>query len=263
MKGNECMKSKEYETSIDCYTKSIEIFPDEPATFSNRAMAYLKLKQYKNAIKDADKAISLKPDYIKAYHRRGKAHLGIKHYEAAIKDFQYILERDPHNKEINRDLLNARVALNDTEKEQSKMEVKASDGQVEEITIKDEDDKKEDQKKEPEKKESKEFKRVQIEEDSDSDEEEDDKDKKKEGESKKDELFNLVDKKAEPLSDPAFATKFMSTDVETPKIEEVKSKDNPSIQKVDKQKQELTSKQKKLQEDQIDKVASEAKKQID
>lgn len=113
LKGNECMKSKDYDQSVDCYTKSIEIFPDEPATFSNRAMAYLKMKQFKNAISDADKCLELKPDYIKAYHRRGKAYLGMKQYDKAISDFQYILERDPHNKEINRDLLNARVDHNE------------------------------------------------------------------------------------------------------------------------------------------------------
>lgn len=39
--GNEAMKSKDYDDAIDHYTKSLEMFPDEAATYSNRAMAYL------------------------------------------------------------------------------------------------------------------------------------------------------------------------------------------------------------------------------
>jgi len=42
--GNESMKSKDYNDAIEHYTKSLELFPDEAATYSNRAMAYLQKK---------------------------------------------------------------------------------------------------------------------------------------------------------------------------------------------------------------------------
>jgi tetratricopeptide (TPR) repeat protein len=45
-KGNECMRSKDFDEAVACYTKSLEMFPDEAATYSNRAMAYLKMKKY-------------------------------------------------------------------------------------------------------------------------------------------------------------------------------------------------------------------------
>jgi tetratricopeptide (TPR) repeat protein len=45
LKGNEFMKSKEYQDAVNCYSKSLEIMK-EAATYSNRAMAYLKLKNY-------------------------------------------------------------------------------------------------------------------------------------------------------------------------------------------------------------------------
>lgn len=41
-KGNECMKSKDFADAIKCYSRSIEMHPNDPATFSNRALAYLK-----------------------------------------------------------------------------------------------------------------------------------------------------------------------------------------------------------------------------
>ena len=72
-KGNEFMKSKEFEFAVACYTKSIEMNPNEAASYSNRAMAYLKMKKYGSCIDDAEKALEIDPTYLKAYHRRGKA----------------------------------------------------------------------------------------------------------------------------------------------------------------------------------------------
>jgi len=95
MKGNECMKAKDYQDAILCYGRAIDLNPTDPATFSNRAMAYLKTKDYARALEDADQAIKLKSDYVKAYHRRGKAYLSLNKVEMAIRDFQYILEKEP------------------------------------------------------------------------------------------------------------------------------------------------------------------------
>ena len=54
LKGNECMKSKDFQDAIDCYTKAIEICSTDAATYSNRALAYLKQKEYARALEDAD-----------------------------------------------------------------------------------------------------------------------------------------------------------------------------------------------------------------
>ena len=99
LKGNECMKAKEFQEAIACYGKALEICSTDAATYSNRAMAHLKTKEYARALEDAEAAIKLKEDYVKAYHRRGKAYLALNKVEMAIRDFQYILEKEPHNKE--------------------------------------------------------------------------------------------------------------------------------------------------------------------
>ena len=105
------MRSKEYQEAADCYSKSLEIF-EEAATYSNRAMAHLRLKIYSKTIEDSNNALRLDPNYLKAHHRRGKAYLATKKYEMAIKDFQAILEKEPENKDINHDLMDAREAFN-------------------------------------------------------------------------------------------------------------------------------------------------------
>ena len=60
---------------------------------------------------------------MKAYHRRGKAYLATKKYELAIKDFQYILEKEPDNKDMNACLMEARQKLTkEQEDKQPKVE---------------------------------------------------------------------------------------------------------------------------------------------
>ena len=95
---------------MTAYTNSLAIF-EEAATYSNRAMANLRLKRYASCICDAEDCLKLDPKFLKAYHRRGKAYLARKEYEKAIKDFQTILEHEPENRDINKDLMTAREAL--------------------------------------------------------------------------------------------------------------------------------------------------------
>ena len=113
VKGNECVKAKDYKEAVTCYTRSIELDDTEAFSFANRAMAYLKLKDFKKVIEDATRAITMKPGYLKAFHRRGKAYHALKQHEEAIKDFQYILEEEPDNADVNKDLKESRRCLND------------------------------------------------------------------------------------------------------------------------------------------------------
>lgn len=112
MKGNEAMKSQDFNEAVSNYSKSIELDPEEPSTYCNRALVYLKLKDFSKALSDANNALKIKPDYLKAYHRRGKAYQAVNKLDLAIKDFQHILEIEPQNAEANRDLMAARKALN-------------------------------------------------------------------------------------------------------------------------------------------------------
>lgn len=59
MMGNESMKSKDYDDAIEHYSRSLELCPNEPATFSNRAMAYLQKKSYAKAIEDANSCLAI------------------------------------------------------------------------------------------------------------------------------------------------------------------------------------------------------------
>ena len=114
-RGNEYMRAKDYDEAIKAYSKSLELNPGEAATYCNRAMAYLRNKNYARCIEDANTTISMESDYVKAYHRRGKAYLATNKFELAIRDFQYILEKNPDDKDINASLKTAREKLEERE----------------------------------------------------------------------------------------------------------------------------------------------------
>eukprot|EP01022_Parablepharisma_sp_SALTPOND_P001340 TRINITY_DN10612_c0_g1_i2.p1 TRINITY_DN10612_c0_g1~~TRINITY_DN10612_c0_g1_i2.p1 ORF type:complete len:690 (+),score=125.19 TRINITY_DN10612_c0_g1_i2:1445-3514(+) len=97
LKGNECMAGQEYKEAVRYYEKSLKLDPNEAATYSNRALAYLKLNDYKNALNDANAAIDLMPEYLKAYHRRAEAFLGLGEYAKAYSDVKAILLVEPQN----------------------------------------------------------------------------------------------------------------------------------------------------------------------
>lgn len=106
------MKAKSFDEAVQCYTRSLELDPDQPFTYANRSMAYLRQKAYNNALADAEKAIEMDPKYLKAYHRRAKAYAGLKRYEAAVRDYQFLLEKEPDNKDLNKELRDARYLMN-------------------------------------------------------------------------------------------------------------------------------------------------------
>lgn len=70
MKGNEYIRSKEFTQAINYYGQSLELNPDEAATYCNRAMAYLKTKQFRACVEDCNKALAYNAHYVKAFHRR-------------------------------------------------------------------------------------------------------------------------------------------------------------------------------------------------
>ena len=74
----------------------------------------------------------MKPDYLKAYHRRGKALAALERYEEAITDFQFLLEQEPDNKEVNKELKDARMLFNQQQKQREEKE-QAADPDIEEL----------------------------------------------------------------------------------------------------------------------------------
>lgn len=75
------------------YNKSIEMNPNYPQAYNNRAYTNMRRGDYKDALPDLDKAIELNPNYIHALMNRGDIH---NYYyaidkQSAIADYEKVI----------------------------------------------------------------------------------------------------------------------------------------------------------------------------
>lgn len=110
-KGNESFYAKDYEEAEAYYSRSIHYRPEDPSTWSNRALARLKLENPRGALEDCEHALALNARYMKALHRKGKALYDLHRYDEAVRAFQLALAESPGNAQINGDLMVARRKL--------------------------------------------------------------------------------------------------------------------------------------------------------
>lgn len=101
--GNNKYRAKDYKGSLTAYSKAIELDPENPAYYSNRAAAYLMNLQFSEAVKDCDRVIALAPATAKAHFRRATALKSQGKIEEALTSLSDGLAHDPTNS----------VALND------------------------------------------------------------------------------------------------------------------------------------------------------
>lgn len=95
--GNELMNKGQYKDAINLYSKAISVYPENPAYYTNRAVANQMLNDYDNAIIDAKFSLSIDPLYSKGYTRLGDALEGKKDYNAALDAYKKVLELEGDN----------------------------------------------------------------------------------------------------------------------------------------------------------------------
>ena len=98
--GNNYVKEKKYKEALECYSKAIELDPNDPILYSNRSLMHINLNEFEPALVDADKAISLKPDYGKGYLRKGKALASLQRTKEALDAYKLGLEKEPGNQQL-------------------------------------------------------------------------------------------------------------------------------------------------------------------
>ncbi|ODV90970.1 hypothetical protein CANCADRAFT_16715, partial [Tortispora caseinolytica NRRL Y-17796] len=86
--GNAKLLAKDYEGAVECYTKALDISPENVVYLSNRAAAYSNMRKHELAAADAQKAIDIDPSYSKAYSRLGLAKFALGSYHEAVDAYQ-------------------------------------------------------------------------------------------------------------------------------------------------------------------------------
>jgi small glutamine-rich tetratricopeptide repeat-containing protein alpha len=69
--GNAKLNAKQYNEAIECYTKAIQMNPENHIYFANRAAALSHLGKHQEAIQDCEVSIRIAPSYAKAFGRLG------------------------------------------------------------------------------------------------------------------------------------------------------------------------------------------------
>lgn len=86
--GNKHLQAKEFDKAIACYTKAIELDPNDHAFYSNRSAAYLSLKNAEKALEDANSCVRVSKSWAKGYSLQGAAYHYMKRYENAIAAYE-------------------------------------------------------------------------------------------------------------------------------------------------------------------------------
>ena len=67
-----CSQS-EFKLAIECYSRCMELDPQQSVSYTNRALCYIRINQPEKAEEDCTKALSIEKDNVKALFRRAQA----------------------------------------------------------------------------------------------------------------------------------------------------------------------------------------------
>ncbi len=74
LQGNYDYETGNCQKAIVNFNASIQLDPNYPQAYNNRAYTFMRMQNYKDALSDLDKAIALNPNYINALMNRGDIH---------------------------------------------------------------------------------------------------------------------------------------------------------------------------------------------
>ncbi len=97
--GNALFQQERFALAVEKYNDAIELNPEVPAYYSNRAFCHLKLESYGLALADATVALELDKTFVKAYYRRGSAYMALAKYKDALKDFKAVRQLRPSDRD--------------------------------------------------------------------------------------------------------------------------------------------------------------------
>ncbi|KAL7747963.1 Palmitoyl-protein thioesterase 1 [Sorochytrium milnesiophthora] len=120
--ANKLFADHHFELAIKKYDEAIDVNPNVPAYYTNRAFAYIKTEAFAFAVRlefapqmlipsgltiphrDAEKAVEIDPTYAKAYYRRAVAHMAMLHFKEALKDLRTVVKYQPRDPDAKKKL---------------------------------------------------------------------------------------------------------------------------------------------------------------
>ncbi len=93
--GNFLLMLGQTDKAIEAYSHTIELNPNNSATYNNRGVAYNIKSESDLAIADFSKAIEINSDHAEAYYNRGLVYSDKGDYDPAVKDLSKAIEINP------------------------------------------------------------------------------------------------------------------------------------------------------------------------
>ncbi|MBL4625949.1 MAG: tetratricopeptide repeat protein, partial [Flavobacteriales bacterium] len=79
---------KRYDKSVEYFTKSLSVEPNNYIAFFGRAASNFYLRNYREAINDYDGALAINPEYTDAYVNRGMSYFKLNNNEKACESWR-------------------------------------------------------------------------------------------------------------------------------------------------------------------------------
>ncbi len=98
--GNKAYINQNYDEAVEFFSKAIELQPDEPVFYSNRATVYFEQERFDDSLNDCDKALELNPKMVKAMYRKAQVLSEQLKVEEAIKILKQSIEVDSENHDV-------------------------------------------------------------------------------------------------------------------------------------------------------------------
>lgn len=98
--GNDFMENEKYLQAINQYSDCIELLPDHPVFYLNRATAYMRRNWFGDmysGLRDCQKALKLDPTYVKAHFRLARVLFEMHYVTEAIECLDELKRRFPHD----------------------------------------------------------------------------------------------------------------------------------------------------------------------
>ena len=102
--GNVAYRDKQYPRAINCYTRAIQLTPNDPNLYSNRALSYFNIGEYMTCIADCDKAIQLNPALLKAHKKKASALAHLLKFGEAVTAMKAALAVEKENQALKNEL---------------------------------------------------------------------------------------------------------------------------------------------------------------
>jgi serine/threonine-protein phosphatase 5 len=99
--GNELFKQAHYKDALEKYNAAIDLNPEVPTYYCNRAFCHTRMENHGLAIEDAGVALELDKQCAKGYYRRAASYMAMGKYKKALTDYKSLKQLKPNDKDVH------------------------------------------------------------------------------------------------------------------------------------------------------------------